>query len=115
MVLQHLRARARGKGRVNENLETIFEFSRWREINESIVAGVIAAGEAGDAPHSSAQTEINSPVDFDAKIRIADDELKRGIVRAAREKFLGCRRALRVREIQPHYPNDSPGNVTFLT
>jgi hypothetical protein len=36
--------------RVNENLETIFEFSRWREINESIVAGVIAAGEAGDAP-----------------------------------------------------------------
>src|SRR4029453_1091542 len=90
--------------RVNENLKTIFEFSRWREINESVVTGVKTADEAGDAAGGSSEAKIDGAVDFDVKIRIADDELKCGVVWTAREKFLGCRRALRVCEIQRELP-----------
>ena len=85
---------------VNENLETILEFSGWREINEPVVMRVITADKSRDAAGGLSQTEINSPIDFDVEIRVADDELERRVVGAAREKFLGRRRALRIGQIQ---------------
>ena len=89
---------------VNENLETILEFSGWREINEPVVMRVITADKSRDAASGLSQTEINSPIDFDVEIRVADDELERRVVGAAREKFLGRRRSLRIRQIQRELP-----------
>ena len=90
--------------RVDINGQIIFDFTVRGKINEPIVAGVITADESSDAAGSSSQAKIDGAIDFHAKIRIADDELKRGVVGAAREKFLGRRRALRVREIQRELP-----------
>ena len=85
--------------RVNENLKTVFDLAGWGEVDKAIVTCVKTAEETGDAASRSSQTEIDTAIYFHVEIGIADDELKRGVVRAAGEKFLRCRRALRVGEI----------------
>jgi hypothetical protein len=77
---------------VDKNLQVLFKGTGGREVNETIVAAVKAADEAGDNAGGFSQAKIDTAVCFDVEIRIADDELKRGVVRAAREKFLRSRR-----------------------
>ncbi len=55
-------------------------------------------------PAVLAQAKIDTAIDFHVEIWIADDELKRGVVRAAREKFFRRRRALRIIQIERELP-----------
>src|SRR5579884_648145 len=90
--------------RVNEHAQTVLELIGRRKVNETVVASVKTADESGNAPGRSSQTEIDSSVHFHAEIRITDDELKGGSVRAPREKFFRRRRPLRIGEIERQLP-----------
>src|ERR1051325_2094443 len=90
--------------RVNENAQAFVEVASRREIDEAIVARVKTADETSDNPRGFAQAEIDAATRFDVESRIADDELKCGIVRAAREKFFRGRGALGPTQIEGKLP-----------
>src|SRR5438045_2766917 len=89
---------------VNENAQAIFEITSRREVDEAFVAGVKAADEAGDDAGRLAKTKIDTTARLHIESRIANDELKCRVVRAAREKFFCGWRALRVSEIESELP-----------
>ena len=87
-----------------KDLQAVFDLASGREVNEPIIACVKAADETGDTAGRSPQAEIDTAIYFHVEIGIADDELKRSVVRSAGEKFLHRRRALRIIEIERELP-----------
>src|SRR4029453_9641981 len=89
---------------VDKNLQAIFDLAGGREINEAIGALVKTADDAGDDACRFSQAKIDTAIDLHVEIGIADNELKRGVVRAPREKFFRRRRALRIIQIERELP-----------
>src|ERR1043166_4187140 len=90
--------------RVNKNPQTVFKHAGGREINEAIIIGVKTTDETGDSAGSPAQAKIDSAVDLNVKVWVANDELKRGVVRPACEKLFRSRRAFGPGKIERELP-----------
>ncbi len=54
-------------GRVDKNLQAVFDLASGREVNEAIVVGVKAADETGDNASRFPQTKIDTAVYFDVR------------------------------------------------
>src|SRR5947207_9665349 len=90
--------------RVIENAQPVDELRRRSEVDEVRERIVIAADRSCHHARLLTQTDINPAAGFDTEIRIADDELERRVVSAAREKLLRGRRALREGGIHGQFP-----------
>jgi hypothetical protein len=80
--------------RVIEDAQTVLKLTRRCEVDEVREGSVVTTDITGHETCLLAQTNVNPAARLDAKIWIADDELKGGIMTAAREEFLRGRRAL---------------------